>query len=468
MIQQGFRELVRQLLHKFFPNSENIETCSDQLVALTANHEQFFGQANLLRDMFWLHSAVQLIIDPQTGQIVEANHAALQYYGYSLGQLRNMNISQINTLSPDEIAIQMQHAKQRNENHFNFKHRLADGSIRYVDVYSTPIILQNKSFLLSVIHDITERKLTEQKLEEAFIELQTLQSETSEQNENLTDRNFALEKAHKDLQDTQLKLMQTEKIMAMSKLTGSFVHEINNPLNFISAGVEALAYNLKDIIAFIGKYELINEENFSEKILEIKSLQKKFDFDSSLEVIEDLIEDIKEGSKRTLAIVRDLQYFADLQEDTIRTIDLARMLNAIVGGFTKSFEKNTIKVESQLEENTPPITCYPAQLNQAFVHIIQNSIDALPKGGLIEIAMNYLKQQKQLCVRIKDNGEGITRQNLGKIFEPFFTTKPDAKGLGLATVYGVIKKHEGNIEIDSQPNKGTNVIICLPINPSLT
>ncbi len=126
------------------------------------------------RSMFELHAAVMLLIDPARGQILDANNSAEKFYGYPLKQLCSMNISDINILSPEEILAERQRAVAKETNYFNFQHRVANGNIRRVEVYSSPLTVKGKTILFSLIHDVTERKLAEEKVLQLNAELEQL------------------------------------------------------------------------------------------------------------------------------------------------------------------------------------------------------------------------------------------------------------------------------------------------------
>jgi PAS domain S-box-containing protein len=126
----------------------------------------------LFRNLFENHAAVKLIIDPDTGDIIDANASATEFYGWTREQLRRMRIQDINTLSPEEVKQEMEKARARERIHFEFRHRRADGSIRNVDVFSSKIDSKGKDLLYSIIHDVTDRKRAEEALKEERRKLQ--------------------------------------------------------------------------------------------------------------------------------------------------------------------------------------------------------------------------------------------------------------------------------------------------------
>ena len=152
-------------------NQEQLRIRTEQ--ALRESEERF-------RNMFERHNAVMLLVEPETGKVVDANPAAAEYYGYSRDQLRTMHIQEINQLPPEEVAAERQKAATEQRGHFVFPHRLADGRVRWVDVYSSPFETQGKAMLFSVIHDITERKQAEEALEKNLERLDIISSTASQ------------------------------------------------------------------------------------------------------------------------------------------------------------------------------------------------------------------------------------------------------------------------------------------------
>lgn len=154
------------------------------------------------RTMFEAHGAPMLLIEPDSGQIIDANDAATRFYKYSREQLRSMRIDQINQLSPQEVAAERNKAVERGKNVFIFRHRLASGDFRWVEVYSSPVTIQGQHILFSIIHDITERKRAEEALKEAYDSLE----------EKVKERTAELEKAYNSLKESEKSLAQAQKM----------------------------------------------------------------------------------------------------------------------------------------------------------------------------------------------------------------------------------------------------------------
>jgi PAS domain S-box-containing protein len=173
-------QLLNELsdLHQRISALEGLEVDHDRQEKVIKASEKRF------QTLFKRHHAVMLLIEPDSGKIVDANIAASKFYGYTRGKLSSMNISDINRLKPSEIACERQHARRQERNYFVFPHRIASGEIRTVEVHSTPIDVQGQSLLFSIVHDITDRKLAEKELQryrehlEELVEDRTVELET--------------------------------------------------------------------------------------------------------------------------------------------------------------------------------------------------------------------------------------------------------------------------------------------------
>jgi signal transduction histidine kinase len=285
--------------------------------------------------------------------------------------------------------------------------------------------------------------------------------EISQKNEQLNLQTKELHVTLENLKQSQFQLVQAEKMASLGQLVAGIAHEINNPVNFISAGVDSLATNLQEVNEILDLYHRITPYNVKEKLAEIEALKGKIEYRKALTEINTLIESIKTGTERTAEIIRGLRIFSRLDEDVVKVVDIHENLNS-----TLTLLQNKCKERIEIERNfedIPPIECYPGQLNQVFMNIFSNAIDAIEEKGRITITTSKSGESVRIC--ICDNGRGIPEDCQARIFEPFFTTKEvgQGTGLGLSISHGIIEKHMGSIKVKSEVGKGSEFIISLPL-----
>ncbi|MGE5474081.1 MAG: sensor histidine kinase [Ignavibacteriales bacterium] len=251
-----------------------------------------------------------------------------------------------------------------------------------------------------------------------------------------------LDKAYSELRNTQTQLVQHEKMASLGMLVAGVAHEINNPIGAINCNVSLYS-------------TLISRLKMSESIIEdpsAASLVEKLDDANKTNLI---------ACDRILAIVKSLRNFARLDESEFKEADVHVGIDStliLLGNKLKT------KVEVIKEYgDIPSILCYPNQLNQIFMNLIVNAVDAIPETGTIWIKTS--SDDKFVTIRIKDSGAGMTPDVMKKIFDPGFTTKGVGvgTGLGLSIVYNIIEKHNGKISVSSEVGKGTEFTINLPI-----
>lgn len=266
---------------------------------------------------------------------------------------------------------------------------------------------------------------------------------------------------HVSLQQT---LTQNEKLAALGVLTAGLAHEINNPVNFMSATISPLQTNIQDIVDLLNKYAAISPEgkNCGEKLREVDELKRKLDIELIVTETFKLIDSIKEGASRTVAIVKDLRTFSRVDEDAMKKTDINEGIQSTLN-LLKHRYKDILTVTTDYGK-IPEVDCFPGKINQVFMNILSNAIDATPKGG--KIAIKTYQEKDNVLISIKDTGVGIPKENLSKIFEPFFTTKEvgSGTGLGLSISFGIIRDHKGKIEVNSKVKEGSEFIVVLPIH----
>ena len=289
-------------------------------------------------------------------------------------------------------------------------------------------------------------------LRETNDELELQRKQTEQQNKDL-------ENTLTKLKDAQNQLVQSEKMASVGQLTAGIAHEINNPINFVSSNVGPLKRDVADILNVLQHYEEAarNSDNGFEKV---ENLKKELDFGFVIQEINSLLKGIEEGARRTTDIVRGLRNFSRLDEDEQKLADIQQGIESTLL-VLKNELKNKVEVETNFA-NIPQILCYPGKLNQVFLNILQNANQAIETTGVIRITTSMDKNW--VYISIKDNGRGMSEEIAKRVFDPFFTTKEIGKGtgLGLSISFGIIKEHNGDIQITSKPGKGSEFIIKIP------
>jgi signal transduction histidine kinase len=281
------------------------------------------------------------------------------------------------------------------------------------------------------------------------------------QKEEIEAANIELNNILDSLKLAQRKLIQSEKMASLGQLIAGIAHEINNPVNFISAGVDSLYTNLKDIKQVLDIYHRITPVNVSMKLEEIENLKLKVEYREAINEINELIASIKNGTNRTTEIVRSLRTFSHLDDDILKTSNIHDGLNSTLVLLHNKY-KNRVEIIKHYGD-IPMVKCYPGQLNQVFMNILSNAIDSIADKGIIKISTS--RKDNYVQIIIKDSGHGISEKNMSRIFDPFFTTKGIGKGmgLGLSISQSIIEKHNGMIGVTSEPGKGCEFTISIPV-----
>jgi len=275
-------------------------------------------------------------------------------------------------------------------------------------------------------------------------------------------KNRELETAYNELKSTQTKILQQEKMASIGQLAAGIAHEINNPTGFISSNLGTLDKYMVRISDFIHtQSEIIKSLNNKDAMDIIEKKQQELKIDFVLKDIKDLVKESLDGAERVKKIVQDLKSFSRVDDDEYTHADINECIES-----TLNIVWNELKYKAKVNKdyNDIPLTkCYPRQLNQVFMNILINASQAIEKNG--EIGIRSWQQDGSIYVSISDTGSGIPEENLDKIFEPFFTTKEVGKGtgLGLSISYDIIKKHGGDIKVESVKGKGTAFTVSIPL-----
>lgn len=300
-----------------------------------------------------------------------------------------------------------------------------------------------------------------------------LETKVNERTAELSEANAELSQTLIDLKEAEGQLVEAEKMASLGQLTAGIAHEINNPINFVTSNITPLNRDIDILVDFIEEMEKIglSDASVEEKQRLIEEQKEELDYDYLKIEISQLLKGIKEGASRTSEIVKGLRVFSRLDEDDLKKADMNDGLDSTLIVINNLL--SNIKLEKDYSD-IPVIDCYPGKLNQVFLNIISNAIYAINKkfgdevGGTLSIATS--SNERSVFVSVKDNGIGMDEVTKKKIFEPFFTTKDvgEGTGLGMSIAYNTIRRHQGEVQIISEPGVGTEFILEFPIILEIT
>ena len=320
-------------------------------------------------------------------------------------------------------------------------------------------LIKEKRFLAKKVAERTEQISRQKQIIES--QMEKVEKKSTELEETLT-----------TLKRTQNQLLLSEKLASVGQLTAGVAHEINNPINFVTANINPLKKNFELLKRLFHKMDdLKNDGNLQSHLREIQALKKEIDFDYTIDESEKLLSGIEEGSRRTATIVKGLRQFSRMDEDVKKKANINEGIESTLVLLQNKMKYQNIEAVLSLGE-IPDINCYPGQLNQVFMNLFTNAIDAIgdlssSSGSSPErkIFITTSSDKQSVKISVRDTGQGMSEEVRKKIFDPFFTTKEVGKGtgLGLSISYGIIEKHNGSIEVKSEIGRGTEFIILLPI-----
>ncbi len=289
----------------------------------------------------------------------------------------------------------------------------------------------------------------------------TLEQRVQERTQALESANSELTGAIDNLKAAQSQLVHSEKMASLGQLVAGVAHELNNPIGFIYANfphLEDYTNDLLDLIEELRSLPLSDEQKAA-----IEKKIKAIDLDFIKEDTLKIIRSGKSGASRIKEIVSSLRSFSRLDEAELKSVVLEDGINDTLA-ILHHHIKNRIEVVKDYQLNQP-VTCRAGQINQVFMNIIYNAIQATEGPGSLRIATR--RDGDFAVIGIADSGKGIPPDILGKIFDPFFTTKKigEGTGLGLSISYGIVEKHGGRIEVQSEVGKGTEFTIRIRMEP---
>ncbi len=407
------------------------------------------------RRQFYDNLALMLLIDPEHGRIVDANEAAVRFYGYTREQFIGKPIAEINTLSPAEIELRLSQALRDGGGKFTFQHRLADGSFRDMDVSTSLIVVGGRRVLHSILYDVTARNRAEQELSEsqrATLNILEDLTETNEKLKKLTEdltrakaeletQSWGLQKANDGIKALYQEMeKKNAKLEDLDRLKDDFVsivaHELRNPLGVVR---EAAALLIDGLVGPVAEQ------------------QKTY------------VEMIRRTADRLIHITSDLLDLAKIESGKIvlrfEKIDFLSVVRQACDGIKLRTQKNGVEVRELFQGERLEIEADFDKILQVMINLLSNAVKFTEKGSItVEVA----DRGDNIFCMVKDTGPGISAENLGRLFSKFEQFgQPGASGekgsgLGLVISKSIIDAHGGRIWAESVLGQGTSFLFELP------
>ncbi|MFW6305515.1 MAG: two-component system sensor histidine kinase NtrB [Candidatus Saliniplasma sp.] len=348
-----------------------------------------------------------LIVDEEH-KIIKANRSLEDFLELSQGKIEGRTCSGLFDIEQKE---EDQKCPLICKNSYDEKEFYYPKKDKHLLVQSFPVSEKDSEYTIHQIRDITEKNDIEGDLKEYSEELERYKRETQE-------------------------MIQSEKMASLGRLVSGVAHEINNPLGYMRASIGFIKDDIREL------KEICDEDEIAEL----------------LEGMDSHMEMYVEGINRITNITETLRKFVSADIGTEVKTDLNENIRSTLTLLANEFRKD-IKVKQNLGD-IPDVKCNPGELNQVFINVIYNAIESMEKGT---VEIKTWAEDQKVFVKIKDEGGGIYDDVKNKIFDPFFTTKDKSTGLGLSVSYRIVKKHGGNIDIESIEGEGTEVTISIPL-----
>ena len=479
------------------------------------------------RSLFKNNHTVMLIVDPETADIVDANPAACSFYGWSHKELTSKKITDINTLTAEQVFQEIERAKSGENQHFFFRHRLATGEIVDVEIFSGPIILNGKQLLYSIVHDITERKKAIEALRDSEEKYRTVLEANPDPvvvydiegkvvyfnpaftrvfGWSLRDRlgkRMDLFVPEENWPETK---MMIDRVLAGESFSGIESNRYNKEGKVIPVSISGAVLRDMDgnpVGSVINLRDISQQKNLESQLQHAQKMEAvgtlaggiAHDFNNLLQAIQGYTElllmrtkdgepgfrelrEVIRASKRGAELTQQLLTFSRKVESKRKPLNLNEEVEEVRQLLERTLPK-MIEVEFNLDPDLRTINADSAQLKQVLMNLAVNAKDAMPEGGKLVIETQNITLDEEFCKRyaevtpgnyvllsMADTGHGMEKETLEHIFDPFYTTKEVGKGtgLGLAIVYGIVKNHDGYVMCYSRPGSGSSFSIYLPVS----
>ncbi|SMR73495.1 His Kinase A (phospho-acceptor) domain-containing protein [Marinobacterium sediminicola] len=261
------------------------------------------------------------------------------------------------------------------------------------------------------------------------------------------------------------RMLQSEKLATLGKLTSGVAHELNNPVCYVKTNLQTLQHytgNLDQLLSEV--LELVGTTGNAEMVSAIKQLKQKFDYEYLHDELPILLSETSDGLNRVEEILSTLRDFVRNDADDARWVELNPLIDAALKLVHHEL-KYVVTAVRKCYGDIPPIWGHPSQLSQVIINVLVNAAQAMPKGGDIEVSTRLLEAENMIEICVCDQGEGIADEIMPLLFEPFVTSKPSGEGtgLGLSVSHQIIKHHQGSISATNREGGGACFSILLPV-----
>jgi two-component system, NtrC family, sensor kinase len=352
--------------------------------------------------------------------------------------------------------------------------QVPDAELKPENAHLSYIIAAASGELLQAFDAVVNQYQQESEIEQLEINLRQVElyQESCDARAESENQTTELNRTLRELKEAEVQLIHSEKMSSLGELMASIVHEINNPVSFIYGNLSHVEIYTQDLLHLLRLYQ----EEYPNPSKEIQDQIEEMELDFLLEDLPKVMSSMQMGSDRIREIVKSMQNFSRSDSSNMTLCDLHDSMDSTVLILRNRLnpQKNRRDIEIVKDYGKLPLVeCYTGQLNQVFMNLISNAIDALEEAAeerpdtLLKIYIRTeILENDRVRVRISDTGSGITAQVKERMFEQFFTTKKIGKGtgLGLSIVYKIlVENHRGILQCESEPGKGTEFIIELPV-----
>lgn len=396
------------------------------------------------------------------GNILSFNKAAERATGYAQEEARSLHVRDLVAPEHRDLAMEMTRRKLEGAPTTTYELEIVGKTGRRVPLEVSTRILYEEGRPVAVqgiARDVAERKRAQAALEAQAKRL-------ADQSRQLEQRNAELSAAYRDLQEAEAQLIHSEKMAAIGQLVAGLAHEINNPAAFVLSNLTAVERNVEDLLAFARACEPLLDAARTVDPQAADRAERVRDERGVFEAVEEmrpLLDSMRGGMHRIRDIVASLRSYS--RNDVRGDAEFADLLEAIEATLVLLRPATPKEVVVELHRaEIPSVECNLGQVNQVFMNLIVNAIQAVGERGRVDVFVE--RSGDGVLVRVKDDGPGVPDHLRTRIFDPFFTTKEVGRGtgLGLAICRRIVDGHEGRIEVDSNPGAGAEFRVWLPLS----